>query len=139
MSKSASHGVLLVNVGTPDAPRPPEVRRYLRQFLSDPRVIDINPLGRWLLLNLFILPSFVPPTCGGLCQDLDRGGIALPGHTQSMTSLQQTLGDDYCVEIGMRAARHQERPGAPVRTWGGAPDSLALVSAILQRRDGFGG
>jgi len=49
-------GVLLVNLGTPDAPETAEVREYLREFLSDPRVIDINPLGRWLLLNLFILP-----------------------------------------------------------------------------------
>ena len=50
-------GVLLVNLGTPDAPDAPAVRRYLRQFLSDPRVIDINPVGRWLLLNLIILPT----------------------------------------------------------------------------------
>lgn len=53
---SARVGVLLLNLGTPDAPRPAEVRRYLREFLSDPRVIDINPVGRWLLLNLMILP-----------------------------------------------------------------------------------
>jgi ferrochelatase len=53
---SARVGVLLLNLGTPDAPRPAEVRRYLREFLSDPRVIDINPVGRWLLLNLVILP-----------------------------------------------------------------------------------
>ena len=50
-------GILLVNLGTPDAPEAPEVRRYLREFLSDPRVIDINPVGRWLLLNLIILPT----------------------------------------------------------------------------------
>jgi len=49
-------GVLLVNLGTPDAPATPEVRRYLREFLSDPRVIDINPVGRAALLNLIILP-----------------------------------------------------------------------------------
>lgn len=49
-------GVLLVNLGTPDAPQTPEVRRYLREFLSDPRVIDINPVGRAALLNLIILP-----------------------------------------------------------------------------------
>lgn len=53
---SGGPGLLLVNLGTPDAPRAPEVRRYLRQFLSDPRVVDINPVGRWLLLNLIILP-----------------------------------------------------------------------------------
>lgn len=49
-------GVLVVNLGSPDAPEAGAVRRYLREFLSDPRVIDINPVGRWLLLNLIILP-----------------------------------------------------------------------------------
>ena len=49
-------GVLLVNLGTPDAPQTREVRRYLRQFLSDPRVLDIHPIGRAALLNLVILP-----------------------------------------------------------------------------------
>jgi ferrochelatase len=49
-------GVLLINVGTPDAPRAAEVRRYLREFLSDPRILDISAVGRWLLLNLIILP-----------------------------------------------------------------------------------
>ena len=49
-------GILLINLGTPDAPRSPEVRRYLKQFLSDERVLDINPVLRWLLLRLVILP-----------------------------------------------------------------------------------
>ena len=49
-------GLLLINLGTPDAPTTPAVRRYLREFLSDPRVIDINAVGRALLLNVFILP-----------------------------------------------------------------------------------
>ncbi len=49
-------GVLLVNLGTPDAPETRAVRRYLREFLSDPRVIDINAVGRALLLNLIVLP-----------------------------------------------------------------------------------
>lgn len=48
-------GLLLVNLGTPDAPAAPEVRRYLAEFLSDPRVIDIHPVARWLLLHLIIL------------------------------------------------------------------------------------
>jgi ferrochelatase len=50
-------GVLLINTGSTDAPRAPETRAYLRQFLSDPRVLDINPIVRWLLLNLVILPT----------------------------------------------------------------------------------
>ena len=53
---SEQTGALLVNLGTPDAPDPSAVRRYLREFLSDPFVITMNPVGRWLLLNLVILP-----------------------------------------------------------------------------------
>ena len=49
-------GLLLINLGTPDAPHPPEVRRYLREFLSDPRVMDIPAPLRFLLLELVILP-----------------------------------------------------------------------------------
>src|SRR4029078_9330724 len=50
-------GVLLVNLGTPDAPTPAAVRRYLREFLGDPRVIDIPAPVRAMLLNLVILPT----------------------------------------------------------------------------------
>jgi ferrochelatase len=49
-------GVLLVQLGTPDAPTTPALRRYLRQFLSDPRVIELPRLPWWLILNLSILP-----------------------------------------------------------------------------------
>ena len=49
-------GVLLLNLGTPASPAVGDVRRYLREFLSDPRVLTLSPLGRWLLLNLVILP-----------------------------------------------------------------------------------
>ncbi len=48
-------GILLVNLGTPDSPETGDVRRYLAEFLNDPRVIDINPVSRWFLLNLIIL------------------------------------------------------------------------------------
>lgn len=49
-------GVLLVNLGTPDAPTPGAVRRYLREFLSDTRVIEVPRPVWWIILNLFILP-----------------------------------------------------------------------------------
>ena len=48
-------GVLLVNLGTPDAPRPREVRRFLDEFLSDPRVLDMPAVPRWLLVHGAIL------------------------------------------------------------------------------------
>jgi ferrochelatase len=54
--RGASPGVLLVNLGTPDAPTTGAVRRYLREFLSDPRVVQIPRLVWWPLLNLVILP-----------------------------------------------------------------------------------
>ncbi|MEQ8768549.1 MAG: ferrochelatase [Planctomycetota bacterium] len=57
MSKT---GVLLINLGTPDAPRTAEVRRYLGEFLSDPRVIDIPAAARAALLGLVILPFRSP-------------------------------------------------------------------------------
>jgi protoporphyrin/coproporphyrin ferrochelatase len=50
-----SLGVLLVNLGTPDAPTPDAVRRYLKQFLSDPRVIEIPRWIWWLVLHAYIL------------------------------------------------------------------------------------
>jgi ferrochelatase len=49
-------GVLLVQLGTPDEPTAPALRRYLRQFLSDPRVIEVPRLPWWFVLNFFILP-----------------------------------------------------------------------------------
>ena len=53
MSKKA---VLLLNLGSPDSTKVPDVRRYLREFLSDGRVLDVNPILRSIVLNLFILP-----------------------------------------------------------------------------------
>jgi protoporphyrin/coproporphyrin ferrochelatase len=49
-------GVLLVNLGSPDSPSVPDVRRYLREFLMDGRVLDMNWLGRFCLVNGAILP-----------------------------------------------------------------------------------
>ena len=54
--RGASPGVLLVNLGTPDAPTPSAVRRYLREFLWDPRVVQIPRPLWWLILNLLIVP-----------------------------------------------------------------------------------
>lgn len=53
-------GVLLINLGTPDSPKTKDVRRYLTEFLNDPRVIDINAFGRFLLVNGIIVPFRSP-------------------------------------------------------------------------------
>jgi ferrochelatase len=57
MTAAGRIGVLLVNLGTPDAPDAPSVRRYLREFLSDPRVIENQGLAWKFVLNVIILPS----------------------------------------------------------------------------------
>ena len=49
-------GVLLAQLGTPDAPTPAALRRYLRQFLSDPRVVEKNRVLWWFVLRLLVLP-----------------------------------------------------------------------------------
>jgi len=56
MAQSGVTGVLLVNLGTPDAPTPAAVRRYLREFLWDPRVVQIPRPLWWLILNFAVLP-----------------------------------------------------------------------------------
>ena len=96
-------GVLLVNVGTPDAPRPPEVRRYLRQFLGDPRVLDMNPAGRALLLNAVILPFRPKQSAHAYAQVwTDEGSPLLVLSRRFEAALAGDLGPDYKVALGMR-------------------------------------
>ena len=54
--QSSSTGVLLVNLGTPEAPTPSAVRKYLREFLSDPRVVELPRLVWLPILYFFVLP-----------------------------------------------------------------------------------
>ena len=57
MSSAEKNGVLLINLGTPTAPEPGPVGRYLREFLMDPDVIRIPAVLRWLLVNVAIVPK----------------------------------------------------------------------------------
>jgi ferrochelatase len=96
-------GLLLVNLGTPDAPEAGPVRRYLREFLGDPRVIDINPLGRWLLLNLIILP-FRPARSAEAYQKIwMKEGSPLLVYSRALTAaVAARLAGQYEVELAMR-------------------------------------
>jgi protoporphyrin/coproporphyrin ferrochelatase len=97
-------GLLLINLGTPDAPTTPAVRRYLREFLSDPRVIDINPVGRALLLNLVILPTRPAKSAEAYRKVWDHGrGSPLLAHSKDLAAgVQAKLGDAWRVELAMR-------------------------------------
>ena len=97
-------GLLLINLGTPDAPTPKAVRRYLREFLSDPNVIDISAIGRFLLLNLVILP-FRPKKSAEAYQQIwdDTHGSPLLHNSLKLTqAVQEHLAGTWQVEFGMR-------------------------------------
>ncbi len=96
-------GALLVNLGTPDSPSVPDVRRYLREFLNDPRVIDIPALGRWLLLNLIILPFRPKKSAAAYAKIWTPEGSPLLLHGRALAdAVGRELGPDWVVELGMR-------------------------------------
>lgn len=96
-------GVLLINIGTPDAPVTLAVRRYLKQFLSDPRVVDLPKPIRWLILNFFILP-FRPKYSAQLYRKIwTAKGSPLLVHSRAFCKeVGKNLGDDFYVVLGMR-------------------------------------
>ena len=109
IKRSGKIGILLINLGSPEQPRTGEVRRYLREFLSDPRVIDIPALARFLLLNLFILPFRPQKSARAYREIWDPSGSPLILHTAELArKLDETLnprGADegaYQVEYAMR-------------------------------------
>src|SRR5512143_760551 len=96
-------GLLLCNLGTPDAPTPKAVRRYVREFLSDPRVLDMNPVGRALLLNLVILPFRPRKSAEAYRKIWTERGSPLLVHGEALTAaVRARLGSDWAVELGMR-------------------------------------
>lgn len=96
-------GVLLINVGTPDSPAVGDVRKYLSQFLNDPRVIDIPWIARKLLVNAIIVPFRAPKSAKLYKQMWTPEGSPLLIHSRNFgVKLQEQLGDDYMVEIAMR-------------------------------------
>lgn len=74
---TAKTGILLVNLGTPDAPTSASVRRYLREFLSDQRVVNLPKLPWQLLLNTVILPIRAPRVAKNYAQIWYENGSPL--------------------------------------------------------------
>ncbi len=96
-------GVLLINLGTPDSPSVSDVRKYLFQFLNDPRVIDIPWLTRKLLVNLIIVP-FRSPKSAKIYKQLwtEKGSPLLLYGNELKEKVQDELGNGYTVELAMR-------------------------------------
>jgi ferrochelatase len=85
----AKTGILLVNLGTPDAPTTETVRSYLKEFLSDPRVVEIPKAIWWLILNGIILNTRPKKSAAKYATVWLPEGSPLRVHTEKQTSLLQ--------------------------------------------------
>ena len=102
--------VLLIQLGTPDSPKTKDVRRYLSEFLNDPRVIDLPYVARKLLVNAVIVP-FRAPKSAKIYQelwDISNGVSPLLVHTENVQKLLQEklVGKNCTVEFAMLSLIH---------------------------------
>lgn len=99
--KNFSYGILLVNTGSSSAPKTAETREYLRQFLSDPRIIDIAAWKRWLLVNLIILPFRPAKTAEAYEAVWTEKGSPLISISEEFAEALRAVLPDNPIEIGM--------------------------------------
>jgi len=100
-------GILLINLGTPDEPTKKALRRYLKQFLSDPRVVEIPRLAWWPILNGIILNTRPAKSAQKYAKIWTTEGSPLLVHTRKQAKmLQGYLGErtkaSLTVEYAMR-------------------------------------
>ena len=96
-------GVVLINLGTPDAPEPAAVRRYLAEFLSDPRVIEIPKIAWMPILHGIILRTRPRKSAHAYSQIWQEGGSPLAVNTaRQARALQERLGNSVSVDWAMR-------------------------------------
>ncbi len=96
-------GVLLVNLGTPDSPSTSDVRKYLREFLMDERVIDIAYWKRSLLVNGIIAPIRGPKSAKEYQKVWTDEGSPLFVYGKKLTEkVREIIGHKYQVELAMR-------------------------------------
>ncbi len=100
-------GVLITNLGTPEAPRRGALRRYLKQFLWDPRIVELPRPLWWLVLNGVILNLRPGRSAKAYQQVWTEQGSPLLVHTAAQAEglrslLQARFGDDILVEFAMR-------------------------------------
>ena len=98
-------GVLILNLGTPNSPSVKDVRVYLREFLNDPRVIDIGRIAQLLLVNLIIVPFRAPKSAKEYKKlfKIGNGKSPLLTYGESLTSkLKSLAADKIDIELAMR-------------------------------------
>lgn len=99
----AKIAVLLINLGSPDGPDTASVRRYLREFLCDARVLDIPPISRYLLVY-GVISMFRSPKSARAYQKIwtAKGSPLVQAGYDLAKGVGAILGDDYEVRIAMR-------------------------------------
>jgi ferrochelatase len=103
MTSYKKTGVLLVNLGTPKSPSVKHVFRYLNEFLTDERVIDLSWIKRQLLVRGVIVPTRVRQSSALYKRLWTAEGSPLLVHGIALKNkLQASLGDQYKVVLGMR-------------------------------------
>ncbi|MFC4891475.1 ferrochelatase [Pseudofrancisella aestuarii] len=103
-SKYNKKAILLVNLGTPDSFDIKAIRKYLKQFLSDKRVVEANPILWWLILNLIILPIRSKNTAKLYKKvwnnDLNKSPLLV--YTENLANQLNDSLDNYIVDFAMR-------------------------------------
>jgi ferrochelatase len=122
----ARTAVLLVNLGTPAAPTTAAVRTYLREFLWDPRVVEIPRLLWWPILNGVILPFRANASARRYASIWTEHGSPLLFHSQQQALLLRGYLGERGVDVDVALAM---RYGAP-----SIPDALARLQAANVRR-----
>lgn len=102
--------VLLLNLGTPSAPTAKGLRHFYRYFFSDPFVFDFNPVGRWLLRNLVILPFRAPRVAKDYAEIWMDEGSPLKVYADRMQASVQASFDAGGEEVTVRNAMAYSEP-----------------------------
>lgn len=102
-------GVLLVQLGTPDSPKTNDVRRYLSEFLNDPRVIDLPWLGRKLLVNGIIVP-FRAPKSAKIYKELWEFGNGISPLVTHTENVKRKLQDRFDGSVDVHYAMRYQNP-----------------------------
>lgn len=122
-SQAPRVGILLTNLGTPEAPETKPLRKYLKQFLWDPRVVEIPRLAWWLILHGIILRLRPSRSAASYRKVWTERGSPLMFHTQDQadavrTTMQAQYGERVIVDFAMRY---------------GTPDIAGTLQKMLQQ------
>ncbi|WP_456406279.1 ferrochelatase [Thiolapillus sp.] len=109
---SRKAGILLINLGTPDSPSPRDVKRYLREFLWDPRVVEMSRLLWWPILHGAILNIRPARSAKAYAKIWTEQGSPLLVHTLNQArALQEKLGGGIVVAPAMRYGNPSVKQG----------------------------